>query len=371
LTRSGRTQDLPASTTARPGSLAALGWPLGSYAPASHLGNITASDDFPALARAATSLFQGPLGAHLDGVMYVDPKGLAALLGLVGRVDFDGLPYPLNETNLAPFLVRDQYTLFPERSGRFDFLSATARQTFHLLTTRSIGSPMKLFEQLAPAVRGDHLLLWFDEVTTDRLLDEVGVSGRLDHVRRGDVFDLRTSNLSQNKTDAFLHRSVDYVASVDRRTGSLGADVTIQLHNGAPRTLSPYVLSNQWLRAHEPDAPPYGSDTLLVSVSTSMSLDRAWIDGASTPMSDHATQLGSQPDGVAHRYVVTVTVRAGATVEIRLHLRGARPAGTYHVTFVHQPLANDDRVLVDDGAGTSSRPVARFTLTETRVITFD
>jgi hypothetical protein len=69
--------------------------------------------------------------------------------------------------------------------------------------------------------------------------------------------------------------------------------------------------------------------------------------------------------------VVTVTVRAGATVEIRLHLRGARPAGTYHVTFVHQPLANDDRVLVDDGAGTSSRPVARFTLTETRVITFD
>ena len=153
-------------------------------------------------------------------MLYVDPKGLAALLGMVGDIRVPGLDQPLTELNLAPFLLRDQYTRFSVRSERFDFLSATARATFHLLTTRSLPSPVKLFEQLAPAVAGDHLKLWFADPATRRLLDEVGVSGRPHRDPDDDLFDLRTSNISQNKTDAFLTRTVDYEYGprrVDRR----------------------------------------------------------------------------------------------------------------------------------------------------------
>ena len=147
---------------------------------------------------------------------------------------FAGLDQPLTELNLAKFLLQDQYRSFSVRSERFDFLSATARATFHLLTTRSLPSPVKLFEQLAPAVAGDHLKLWFADPATRRLLDEVGVSGRPHRDPADDLFDLRTSNISQNKTDAFLTRTVDYQSERDPSTGGVDADVTIELHNGAP-----------------------------------------------------------------------------------------------------------------------------------------
>jgi len=370
LSRSGRTEDLPDASRADAATAEGLGWPVPLYAPSQHLGNVTSSPDFPAAAQAATRLFRGALGSHLDGVLYVDPKGLAALLGMVGGIRVQGLDQPLTEQDLAPFLLRDQYTRFSVRSERFDFLSATARETFHLLTTRSLPSPVKLFEQLAPAVKGDHLQLWFADPGTRHLLDEVGVSGRPPRDPSNDVFDLRTSNLSQNKSDAFLQRSVTYETVRDGPTGAVGAEVTIDLHNGAPLGLSPYVLSNQWLRRRERGAPPFGSDTLLVSVSTTLPVDRASVDGRATTWASHPTSPGSEPDGAVHRYATTVTIPAGATVEIRLHLRGGRPtAARRGITFVHQPLANDDQVVVTEREGGATRQVARFTLHETRSVT--
>ena len=368
LSRSGRTQDLPATPGADSAQVDALGWPVPLYTPAEHLGNVTTSADFPADGALAANLFRAPLGTRIDGVIYVDPKGLAALLGLVGHIDIDGLDQPLTESNVATFLLRDQYTKFPDRSARFDFLSIVAKDTFHLLTTRDLGSPVKIFEQLAPAVRGSHLLVWFADPATRRLLDEVGVSGRID-LGHSDVFDLRTSNTSQNKSDAFLQRSVSFVAHADAN-GSVDADVTIRLHNGAPRGLPDYVLGNQWRRGHQAGAPPFGSDSVLVSVSTGLTLDQSSVDGTALTMGSSRMLPGSEPDGVAHRYVTTVTIPAGDTVEIRLHLHGGRLVGghRYSVTFVHQPLANDDRVQVQLRRGDQAAPSQAFTLTESRTI---
>ena len=369
LTSSGRTEDLGSSPAVPSTALAPVGWPTTLYEPVDHLGNVTASADFPALARLATTLYHDPLGEHVDGVLYVDPRGLAALLGLVGGIHVDGLDETLTETNLAQFLLHDQYTTFADRSERFDFLSATARATFQLLTTRELPTPKKLFEQLAPAVRGGHLQLWFTDPHTDPLLDSVGVSGRLAEPSAGNLFDLRTSNTSQNKADAFLHRTVQYTAQVDPKTGQVGADVTIRLQNDAPIQLPPYVLSNQWLRRREPGAPPYGSDSLLVSVSTRLSVDGAWLDGRSIRLANEPTAPGAQPDGAAHRYATSVVVPAGGAVEIRLHLHGgASPHGRYVVTFVHQPLANDDRVQLTVRRNGSSTTTGTLTLTETRPI---
>jgi hypothetical protein len=369
LTRSGRTEDLPDATGAAAAASNRLGWPLPLYTPSQHLGNVTGSPDFPAAAQAATELFRGALGSHLDGVLYVDPTGLAALVGMVGGIRVPGLDQPLTELNLAQFLLRDQYTRFSVRSERFDFLSATAKETFHLLTTRSLPAPVKLFEQLDPAVSGDHLQLWFADPATRHLLDEVGVSGRRHRDPSADQFDLRTSNLSQNKTDAFLQRTVTYETGRDAATGGSAADVTIDLHNGAPPGLSHYVLSNQWLRRNERGAPPLGSDTMLVAVTTTLALDGASVDGVSRTWSSHPTSSGDEPDGAMHRYVTTVTVPAGATVEIRLHLRGGRSTSHSHgITFVHQPLANADHIVVLESEGSHTRRVAQFTLAETHSV---
>ena len=108
---------------------------------------------------------------------------------------------------------------------------------------------------------------------------------------------------------------------------------------------------------------------MLVSVATTLSLDRASVDGVSAPWANHPTSADAEPDGATNRYVTTVTVRAGATVEIRLHLHGGSSSRRHRgVTFVHQPLAVDDRVVVTERRGTSVQKVAQFTLHDTRSV---
>jgi hypothetical protein len=370
LTRSGRTQDLPSGAPSDPAAVTGLGWPTSLYTPAALPGNVTAGGSFPAVARAAMSIFGPKLDTTVDGVIYVDPRGLAALLGLVGSVRVDGVDEPLTEQNVAQFLQQGQYETFPERSERFDFLSATAHDTFQLLTTRSLPSPVKIFEQLDPAVQGGHVLAYFDDRAASSLLAEVGASGGTTRPAGSQLLDLRTSNLSQNKTDAFLHRTVDYRASIDR-TGAVDADVTVRLTNDAPLQLGPYVLSNRWLRQRLPGAPPYGSDTLLLSLTSSMVPGRASVDGAPIHLTRVVTGGGPASDQASDRYETTVTVPAGATVVVRLQLRGRPPSrGRWGLTIVHQPLANDDRVHVSFEQGSRTRAFGPFTLTDTRTVWF-
>ena len=88
------------------------------YDPAHNLQNLTVSPDLPTDATVTRSLFKQYYGSDLDGIVVVDPYGLAALLKLTGPVQVEGLAQPLTADNAAavPRLpaVRD----LRERQGR-------------------------------------------------------------------------------------------------------------------------------------------------------------------------------------------------------------------------------------------------------------
>ncbi len=130
------------------------------YDPAQNLQNLTVSPDLPTDATVTRSLFKQYYGSALDGIVVVDPYGLAALLKLTGPVEVEGLSQPLTADNAAQYLVYQQYVTYGNaKDDRKDILSAAGRATFHALTTRDLPGPAAVGQALGPAVAQGRLAL--------------------------------------------------------------------------------------------------------------------------------------------------------------------------------------------------------------------
>ncbi len=366
LTASGRSADLHLAPGALSPPTTGFEDRYSALQPASHLGNVSASADFGEVAAEASRLYGSALATAFDGVVYADPDGLAALLKLTGPIAVDGLDQPLTEHNVADFLLRDQYALFGDRADRFDFLTETSAATFKALTSAKLPEPRRAFGALAPAVESGHLRFVSFDAAENELLAQADATGSFPDAHGGDLLSVRSSNASPNKTDAFMHRSVDYDATVDPRSGEVDAVATVRLTNDAPLNLPSYVLSNRDLANGVAGARPFGSNSTSLSLTSPLLLDGGELDGVDLPTT-------SQTDHGLHVYTTVVTVPAGGTVELRFRLHGRLDAaGDYQLTLVHQATANDDDVNVTLRSAQDARPaqVDAFTLTEDRVLTY-
>ena len=71
--------------------------------------NLTMTPDFPSFAMAANELYQQSGGQPVNGVISVDPAGLAAVVGLTGEVAVPGRAEPLTADTVEDFLLSGQY----------------------------------------------------------------------------------------------------------------------------------------------------------------------------------------------------------------------------------------------------------------------
>ena len=92
--------------------------------------NLTMTPDLLSLAIAAGELYPQSGGVPIDGVMAVDPVGLAAIMRFTGDVEIEGLDTPLTSENAARFLMFEQYQAFGSNADRVDALSDVAHETF-------------------------------------------------------------------------------------------------------------------------------------------------------------------------------------------------------------------------------------------------
>ena len=111
------------------------------YQPATTLQNINLSPDFPSVAEALTSLApQAGMGA-VDGVIAIDPFGLAALLELTGPVEVEGWPVPISADNVVPITLNEAYIAFESTPERADFLGDVAQAAVDKMTEGTLGKP--------------------------------------------------------------------------------------------------------------------------------------------------------------------------------------------------------------------------------------
>jgi hypothetical protein len=283
------------------------------YAPWRNWQNITGTPDFPAVSDMVRELAPEAIGRPVDGVLYIDPEGLAGLLQLTGPIQVEGLDQLIGPDNVTDFLLREQYVLYPQTPDRVDFLETVARTTFELLTTADLPGPRTMGDALGPAVDGGHLRMWTFDPDEQALFDRLGLTGSLPRSGTDDEVLVTVANANPNKIDAYLHRSVAYDANLDSDTGRVTARVTVELENDAPPDLSDYVIGNG-------NGEPPGTNRTFLSLYTGLGVDATSVAGTGVAFESHE-EYGLR------RAAVFVSVPAGGRTEVVFDLSGTVQQG--------------------------------------------
>ena len=297
--------------------------------------NVNLSPDFPTDAAVIANLYPQSGGAPIDGVIAVDPAGLAALLAVVGSVEVPSWPTPITAANALQILQYDQYQRFggAREDQRVDFLGEVAQLAWARLTSGALPPVPQVIAALGPAVGAKHLMFWSARPEEERLFEQMGGSGRIPPVT-GDFVGLVTQNAGGNKIDYFLRRQMDYRVRLNPSTGRLAATATITLHNDAPADgLSFSLIGN------EVSPPlPNGTNRLYLSFYTPWELAGARLDGAPIEL-EQATELGRR----VYSTGIVIPPKSTATLEVTLSGR-LEPDDDYRLDVYRQPVVAPDDV---------------------------
>jgi hypothetical protein len=343
LTDSGTIEDL---RNAPPGRDRTLSGPTsyleryGRYFPAYNLQNIAASPDFPTVRQVASELYPQTGHPAINGALYLDPLGVAALLELSGPVTVPGLVLPLDSAGAAAFLSTDIYEQFPDTAARDALLHGAIEALFDALTTRDLPGPRAIADTLGTAVRGNHLAISVADPAGESFLAGIGANGAFpEPTEDGDLLAIKVANSAPNKLDTYLDRSVAYDVEVDPATGQVQGTARLTLTNTAPATGLPDIVgTNRGLIDGSPGAPPPGTAIVKVSLWSPLLMTSATVDGAVSPME-------LQEEFGLHVYSTEMTLLPGATAVLETRLTGILGL-PYRLVVDHQPLADDGDLTV-------------------------
>lgn len=285
--------------------------------------NADLSPHFPYAARIWSSMWEQRFDEHLDGVLALDPRTMAAVLSVVGPVTTsDGTV--LTASNVVSTLEVGVYQRFGlDTARRKAFFVEAAQAVAHAMLTRSF-SATRLLRVLGQSA-GEHRLAVFSaDPAEEAQLAAQPIAG-VEPVTTRPYAAVVVNNASGTKLDYYLHRTETYA----RETCAAGpARVTVRLTNDAPTSgLPDYVTRGRsWDEPHPP-----GTDELLVSLYGTQGsyVTRAAVDGS--------TQFVTNGDERGHPVTsVLVTLLAGQsrTVTFDVH----EPTATGPVVLPVQPL---------------------------------
>jgi hypothetical protein len=317
--------------------------------------NVNMSPDFPTVAGVISGLYPQSGGPPVDGVVALDPYGLAALLRAVGPVRVPEWPEPITADSAPRVLLHDQYVRFPQTTERVDFLGNVTQAVWQRVLGGSVGI-VDLGRALVEALDEKHVVLAGTRADEQRTLGDLGVSGAVAPVA-DDFLAVVTQNAGGNKIDWFLRRAVDYRVRLHERSGAVDATVRVTLRNEAPATgLPDYVIGS----ARRPP-PPAGTNSTFLSVYSPWGLQGATLDGRPVGF-ESARELGRNV------YSAFVDVPPGGTAVVELTLTGSRGQrqGPYLLALHRQPAVAPDEVRITVGGR-----VQQVALRRDHVLTFD
>ena len=182
----------------------------------------------------------------VDGVLAVDPAGLAALLELTGPVDVPDWPTPIDSEQRrqrdAARCVRGVLATRPTAPTS----SATWPRPRSTRRRRARSGSRRRSPRCWAAPRSAATSSSRSRARGAALAVELGVSGRIDPVR-SDALAVTTSNFGGNKIDYYLKRAVDYRVKLDperRATEALAQcrAPRVTLDNTAPAEGLPQIV---------------------------------------------------------------------------------------------------------------------------------
>ena len=299
------------------------------------------SPDVPTVGRLLAALWRQQSGQQVDGVVLLDPVGLARILAATGPVDLsDGTS--LNDTNAASVMEADIYARHPDYASRYAFLAETTQRAFAALSDRQLNG-RAVVTQFARAAASGHLQLWAADTGVQHELLRSRISGSLEAT--GPFLEVVTTDVGGSKLDYYQHRTIRYDAESTGVAVDIGAGpeleeqavVSVTLDNQAPAGLPGYVLLRTDTTASK---PPVGQSNSWVSVylGTHATLVSATLDG-------HPVVVESQTERGLSVYSLFLTIDRGKARTLRLTVRQpAKPDEP--LVYRQQPLIRNDDVAV-------------------------
>jgi UDP-N-acetylmuramyl pentapeptide phosphotransferase/UDP-N-acetylglucosamine-1-phosphate transferase len=310
----------------------------GPFLPTTTLQNVNLSPDFPSVAQVLMSLAPQAGVGQVDGVLAVDPFGLAALLQLTGPIRVEGWPTQISAANVVDVTLRDAYAAFARSPERADFLGDVAQVAVDAATDGDLGKPASIAKVLGGAAHAGHLVLAFARPEEQALAAELDVAGGLG-VPRGDALAVTTSNVGANKLDYYLYRTIDYQVALDpgtrARSAKVDASLEITLDNTAPDSGLPEAVIG-------PFSPNYvaGENRSFLSLYSPLAIDSIAVNDhqltAFAPTKERDRNVYSRIDEIGAKTKDTITAELSGDVDLH--------DGWYDVAVRYQPTVNPDRV---------------------------
>jgi hypothetical protein len=372
LHEAGRPRDLPSPDRAgvQPPDWFRQTW--GTYGATRIWANINMSADFPTVARLAVETLRTRGRHHVDGLIQIDPVGLAALLQWSGPVSIPSWPEPITSENIARIAEHDVYLRYPaarEEEARTKFGRDVIGALFAKINSSDRPLTLDSLSVLAQAASSGHVQVFARDPGEQQGLETVGIAHGVDRAAVGtDVLGLVTNNAAANKTDWFAQREVSYDVSLDPENSIARGRIEVVVRNGAPRTgLPTYVIG--------PNKRGFGGG----ENRTLLRLLRAPEDSLTVATMDGAETWASRDRESALRaYALDVWASAGETRRLEVHttVRGAVRQGVYRLVVLGQPVAHPDRFTFRlhvprgwrvDGPTTFDGPLTDDVVAEVRV----
>jgi UDP-N-acetylmuramyl pentapeptide phosphotransferase/UDP-N-acetylglucosamine-1-phosphate transferase len=301
--------------------------------------NVNFSPDFPTVGHVISGLYPQSGGRSVDGVIGIDPVGLAAFLRLTGPVSVDVWPEAITADNVVEISLNQAYIVFEgDRDERVDFLGDVARAAVEAFGARDLGNPVHIVETLSDAVAGGHLRVWFPRDEEQALVERVGLAGEVEPVESDSVL-VVNQNAGGNKLDYYLRRRSSYaVELVPSGDGvQVSGQLQVTLENTAPAEGLPRYIIGPYFPGN-----PAGLNRTYLSVYTPFELTGATLDGEPLAM-EAEEELGRRV------YSEFLDVPSLSSRTVTVGLQGEAPlaaGGWYELDLLHQPLLNPEEMSV-------------------------
>jgi hypothetical protein len=305
-----------------------------SFYPQDHWENVPMSPDFPTVGAVAEYLYPQSGGVKVSGVISLDPVALSGLIKMVGPITAQGAPEIFTSRNIVSFLANGEFVYFENNNLRISFVEGLLREVWHELTTRRLPPLPSLVQDMEPAVKGGHFMIYSALPADEELFKKMHVAGAMPRVV-GDFVGVVTQNAAGNKMDWYIRRKIAYDATLNLTTRTITSTLTVTLHNSAPSSgLPPVIIDGLKQTNTKP-----GEDLLWVSIYSPWLLESATVNGNPVTMTSQY-ELGRPV------YGRVVQIPSNGTAVLQLHLLGTWPSSLSHYVlgWYHQPVLFPDEV---------------------------
>jgi hypothetical protein len=194
--------------------------------------NATMAAEFELVAPVLEEMYEEATGEEVDGVVQIDPHGLAAILEGTGPVTVGELGV-VDAANVADLTLHVAYERFPDIEDRSDVLGDVAEAVFRKLVDGEYESLRPLADAVVRAVEARHIQVHTRVGPALARLRSFRATGDFPDLGDGDLFHLTVQNLSGHKLDYYLDTAL--ALSGTRSAGEVGRlGATITVTNGAP-----------------------------------------------------------------------------------------------------------------------------------------